>query len=407
MIVKNQKRTVIAATGAVAAAEAMRQAGIGVCPAFPITPSTDANKHMAQLAADGKIATEFLCMDSEHSAFSAGFGALAAGVRAWFATASQGIIYGHEIMCIISASRMPMLLFVANRAISGPINIHGDHSDAMAVRDSGWIQRFAATVQEVYDFHLMAVRAAEHPDVLLPTMICCDGFTISHSIEQMEMLEDDEARDFVGTYNPPRTILDTDRPYTLGALVLPDSFMELKWQHHEAMAHASRAIAEAGVEFSERFGRTYGHIEPYRLNDAEVAAVVLGSTAGMIMDEVDRLRHEGVKAGMLRIATYRPFPSEEVARTLSHCAAVAVLDRADSLGTQGGPLYGDVAQALYNLPERPALFPYIYGLGGREVRPKEIRESVYGVLTEAAAGKKCDCSCRYIGVRAQGVAIHG
>lgn len=389
----------VALTGNQAAAEAMRQIRPEVCAAYPITPSTQVMETFAQFVADGRVDTELILVESEHSAMSACVGAAAAGARVMTATSSQGLALMHEVLYVASGLRLPVVMAVATRALSAPINIHGDHSDAMGSRDAGWIQLYAEDAQEVYDTLLQAVRIAEHPEVLLPVMVCFDGFTTSHTIERLEVLEDAAARAFVGEYQPAHPLLDLTRPVTYGPLVLPDYFTEIKRQQREAMLHGPGVIQEVGKAFGERFGRFYGLLEAFRLQDAEVALLLMGSAAGTAEGIAESLRQEGVKAGVLRLRAFRPFPAREVAEALAPCKAVAVLDRADSVGASGGPLFTDLRAALEGRAAGLPVVNYVYGLGGRDLLPADIRR-VYSRLVRLAAGEGGDAPvCQYLTVR--------
>jgi pyruvate ferredoxin oxidoreductase alpha subunit len=349
--------------------------------------------------ADGVVDTELIAVESEHSAMSACVGAAAAGGRVMTATSSQGLALMHEVLYVASGLRLPVVMAVATRALSAPINIHGDHSDTMGSRDAGWIQLYAEDAQEVYDNLLQAVRVAEHPDVLLPVMVCFDGFTTSHTIERLELLEDAEVREFVGEYRPAHPLLDLKRPVTYGPLVLPNYYTEMKRQQREAMSHGPRVIQGVGEAFGQRFGRIYGLFEASHLDDAQVAILIMGSAAGTANGVVERLRQEGVRAGLLKLRAFRPFPAEELAAALGHLQAVAVLDRADSPGSPGGPLFTDLRAALDGLKARPAVLTYVYGLGGRDTLPEDIRRVYQRLLRVAAGREKGEAACEYLTLR--------
>ncbi len=374
-----------ALTGNQAAALAMRQIEPDVCAAYPITPSTQVMETYSQYVADGAVRTELVLVESEHSAMSACVGAACAGARAMTATSSQGLALMHEVLYIAAGLRLPIVMAVANRALSAPLNIHGDQSDTMGSRDAGWIQLYVRDVQELYDTLIQAPRIAEHCEVMLPVMVCFDGFTLSHAIERVELLEDGAVRDFVGVYRPERYLLDVEHPHTFGPALLPDYYTEAKRQQREAMSRALEIIPHVALEFGARFGRAWGMVEAYRLEDAEIAAVVLGSTAGTLMEVVDRMRERGVRAGMLRLRAFRPFPAEEVVRLLAPLKAVAIFDRADSPGTPSGPLYEEIRSVLYDAPARPRISGMVYGLGGREMLVEEA-SATYEALERAAAG---------------------
>ena len=332
-------------TGGEAVAHAMRQIDPDVVPVYPITPQTPIIQTFAKLCADGGASTEIVNVESEHSAMSAAVGAALAGARTMTATSSQGLALMAEIVYIASSMRAPIVMAVGNRALSGPINIHCDHSDSMLVRDSGAIQLFVENAQEAYDVTLLAPRLAEREDVLLPVFVCQDGFTITHSAEPVELLDDAVVRDWVGDYDIPFPLLDTEHPTTQGPFAMPDYYYELRYQQVAAMEAALGAIDEVAEELEALTGRRYRTVEPYRLEGAERAIVALGSTAGTVKDVVDALRERGEPVGMLRIGSFRPFPTEAVREALEDVAHVAVLDRADSPGGPP-PLFAEVAAAL-------------------------------------------------------------
>lgn len=369
-----KKQRFMALTGNGAAVEALRQIDPHVFAMFPITPSTQIPEWMEKLISEGNVRTRMIRAESEHSAISAAHGAALTGARVVDASASQGIALKHEILYITAANRLPVLMLVANRALSGPINIHADHSDTMGSRDAGWIHIYAENVQEVYDTTVQAYRIAEHSDVLLPIIVGFDGFTVSHALSLVNLIDDADVKDFIGTPHPPYSILNTDTPMTFGAFALQDYYMEYRYQMREAMNNALSVIEDVGREYGEKFGRTYGPIDPYFVDDAEVVLVVIGSTAATIKDVVDILRAEGKKVGMLRVRSYRPFPTKQIRNALKNAKIVAVLDRADSPGTPNGPLFADVSMSMLNMLNPPWVTGAIYGLGGRELLEDQIRE---------------------------------
>lgn len=387
----------LAVTGNQAMAEAMRQINPDVCPAYPITPSTEVMQRFSSFVADGRVNTELVLVESEHSAMSACIGASAAGGRVMTATSSQGLALMWEMLYIASGTRLPIVMTLVNRALSAPINIHGDHSDGMGSRDCGWIQLYSENAQEAYDNLIQAVRIAEHRDVRLPAMVCMDGFIISHSIESMEYLDDKPVKDFIGEYRPVHPLLDLDSPVTYGPLVLPDYYMEFKRAQHEAFLNVQRVVLDAAKEFEKISGRKYGLFENYRLDDAELVLVILNSAAGTAKDVVDEFRSRGVKAGLLKPRLFRPFPYREVAEALKSARAIAVLDRADSFGGYG-PLYMEIASALMMNGTKPYLINKIYGLGGRDFFP-EHAEMVLNELKEIAGTGAVRIFKEYIGVR--------
>ncbi len=388
-------------SGNEAAAIAMKQINPDVVAAFPITPSTEIPQYFSTFVANGTVDTEFVAVESEHSAMSACIGAEAAGARAMTATSANGLSLMWEMIYIASSLRLPIVLSLVNRAVSGPLNIHCDHSDAMGVRDSGWIMLFSENNQEAYDNTLMAHRIAEHKDVLLPLMVCQDGFITSHSIENIELLEDDKVKEFVGEYKPEHYLLNEKEPIAVGPLDLQSYLFEHKAQQAEAMKNAKQVILDVSKEFEKLTGRSYGLFEAYQLEDAEVAIVCMNSTAGTTKYVVDNLRKQGIKAGLLKVRVFRPFPGEEIAKALSHVKAIAILDRADSLNAAGGALFEDVTSGMYvNNIHVPAV-NYVYGLGGRDTKSDDI-ESVFQDLLEIVNTGKIDNPYRYLGLRKGG-----
>lgn len=366
MAVVTRLRRQIGLTGNSAVAYAMRQINPEVCAAYPITPSTQIMEEFSSFVADGVVDTELIAAESEHSAMSACIGASAAGARAMTATSSQGLALMWEMLYIAAGMRLPIVMACVNRALSAPINIHCDHSDSMGARDSGWIQIYSETVQEAYDNIIQAVRVAEDRDVLLPVMVCLDGFITSHAIENLCLLDDEEVKTFIGEYKPAHPLLDTDNPVTYGAMTLPDSYIEIKRQQSEAMRLAKDVILKVGEEFGLLSGRGYGLLESYRLDGAEVAIVILSSSAGTTKVAVDELRAKGLKVGLLKPRVFRPFPYREIEEALKGVKVVGVLDRSDSFSSFGGPLFTEVRSALYELNERPVVVGRVFGLGGRD-----------------------------------------
>jgi len=387
----------LAVTGNQAMAEAMRQINPDVCAAYPITPSTEVMQRFSQFVADGKVDTELVTVESEHSAMSACIGASAAGGRVMNATSSQGLALMWEMLHIAAGNRLPVILTLVNRALSAPLNIHGDHSDGMGARDCGWIQLYSENGQEGYDNLIQAIRIAEHEDVRLPAMVCLDGFIISHSIESMEYLEDKKVKDFVGNFKPTYPLLDLDNPVTYGPLVLPDYYMEFKVAQDRATMNAKKVTLDIAKEFEKVSGRKYGLFEDYRLDDAEIALVILNSAAGTAKDVVDDFRNKGIKAGLLKPRLFRPFPYEEVADALKNCKAIAVLDRADSYGGFG-PMYMEIASAIMTNGTKPALINKIYGLGGRDFFPENAATTLDELKDIASTGNIKNIK-EYIGYR--------
>ena len=385
-------------SGNEAAAIAMKQINPDVVAAFPITPSTEIPQYFSTFVSNGQVDTEFVAVESEHSAMTACIGAEAAGARAMTATSANGLSFMWEQIYIASSLRLPIVMSLVNRAVSGPLNIHNDHSDAMGVRDAGWIMLFSENNQEAYDNLLMAHKIAENKDVLLPLMVCQDGFITSHSIENIELLEDDKVKSFVGTYKPEHYLLNKEEPIAIGPLDLQAYLFEHKYQQAEAMRNAKKVIAQVSKEFEELTGRKYSFFEEYQLDDAEIAIVCMNSTAGTTKYVVDQLRNKEIKAGLLKIRMFRPFPAEEIAKALSHLKAVAVLDKADSLNGAGGALFEDVTSAMFVNKVQVPTVNYVYGIGGRDTTSKDI-ESVYTDLTEIANNNGTNDFYRYLGVR--------
>ncbi len=388
----------VAVTGNEAVANALGQINPDVSAAYPITPATDIMQRFTSFVSNGKVKTEMILVESEHSAMSACIGASAGGGRVMTATSSQGLALMWEMLFITSGLRLPVVMSVVNRALSAPLNIHGDHSDAMGARDSGWIQLWSENAQEAYDNTIQAFRIAEHMDIRLPVMVCMDGFIISHSIERIEYLEDDEVANFVGEFRQLNPLLDIEHPISYGPLILPDYYMEFRKAHDEVMSKVSRIVLDVAKDFEKISGRKYGLFETYRLDDAEIGLVILNSAAGTSKDVIDEFRNRGIKAGLLKPRLYRPFPYEEIGRALKHLKAICVLDRADAFGGSYGPVFIDVSTSLYPYREKPILINKIYGLGGRDYL-LEHAELVLNELAEIAKTEKVNTFKEYIGVR--------
>ena len=385
-------------SGNEAAATAMKQINPDVVAAFPITPSTEIPQYFSTFVANGTVDTEFVAVESEHSAMSACIGAEAAGSRAMTATSANGLSLMWEMIYIASSLRLPIVLSLVNRAVSGPLNIHNDHSDAMGVRDSGWIMLFSENNQEAYDNTLMAHRIAEHKDVRLPLMVCQDGFITSHSIENIELEEDEKVKEFVGKYEPEHYLLNQNEPIAVGPLDVQTYLFEHKVQQADAMRNAKKVILEVSKDFEKMTGRKYGLFEEYKLSDADIAIVCMNSTAGTTKFVVDSLREKGIKAGLLKIRVYRPFPGEEVAKALSHVKAVAVLDKSDSLNGIGGALFEDVTSSMFVNQVNVPTVNYVYGIGGRDTKADDI-EKVYTDLIEINKTNNIGNPYRYLGVK--------
>ncbi len=388
-------------SGNEASAFAMKQINPDVVAAFPITPSTEIPQYFSTFVANGSVDTEFVAVESEHSAMSACIGAQAAGARAMTATSANGLSLMWEMIYIASSLRLPIVMTLVNRAVSGPLNIHNDHSDAMGARDSGWIQLFSENNQEAYDNLLMAHKIAEHKDVKLPLMVCQDGFITSHSIENIELLEDDKVKEFVGTYNPEHYLLNEKEPISVGPLDVQPYLFEHKTQQAIAMQNAKQVILDVSKDFEKLTGRSYSFFEEYMLDDAEIAIVCMNSTAGTTKFVVNELRKQGIKAGLLKLRVFRPFPAEEIANSLSHLKAIAVLDKSDSLNAAGGALFSDITSAMYVNNIFVPTVNYVYGIGGRDTKSDHI-EKVYSDLQEIVKSGKIENPYRYLGVRREG-----
>jgi len=390
--------TKIPLAGNEAAAYAMKQVNPDVVAAYPITPQTELMQTFAQYVADGEVDTALITVESEHSAMSACVGAAAAGARTMTATSANGFALMWEVLYIAASLRLPITMTVVNRALSGPINIHCDHSDSMGARDAGWIQMYAENPQEAYDLLLVALKAAENHDVLLPAMVMYDGFIISHTMEIVETLPDEVVRDYVGAYKPAYALLLDEKPFTVGPLDFHDYYFEHKRQEIEGTEHAPAGLAQAAAEYEKVSGRRYGPLESYRADDADVVMVALGSTAGTARYVVDVLREQGKAAGLMKLRTFRPFPHAEVAGALGKAKCVVVCDRVASFGAFGSPTFTEVRSALYEVPERPLVINYIYGLGGRDTGP-DLLEQAFAEGFRVAETGKIEQHVGYLGVR--------
>lgn len=385
-------------SGNEAVAEALRQINPDVMAAFPITPSTEIPQYFSKLVASGKVDSEFIPVESEHSAMSAVIGAEAAGARSVTATSSAGMALMWEELYLAASNRLPCVLTLVNRALSGPININCDHSDSMGARDSGWIQIYAENNQEVYDNLVMAYRIAEHKNVKLPVMICQDGFITSHAVENINLLEDKEVKDFVGEYEPENYLLNPEMPMAVGPYSVTNYYFEAKRAQAEALKNAKQVTLDVAKEYKEISGREYGLFEEYKMDDAELAVVIIGSAAGTTKDAVDALRAQGKKVGLVKIRLFRPFPASEIAEALKNCKAVALMDRTESYNDNCGPLGSEVTTALYRAKADCLTVNYVYGLGGRDVTVEDM-ENVYGELEKIAENGTVENPYRYMGVR--------
>ncbi len=388
----------VALTGNEAVSEAMRQINPDVVAAYPITPQTEIVQNFSNYVADGEVDTHFVRVESEHSAMSAVVGASAGGARSMTATSANGLALMWEILYIASSTRLPVVMPVVNRALSGPINIHCDHSDSMGARDAGWIQLYSENSQEAYDNVIQAIRIAEHSDVRLPVMVCLDGFIISHALENLQILSDDQVKQFIGELHTEHSLLDVDNPTTFGPLDLQNWYFEHKRQQVDGMEKALEVIPQVGEEYADLAGRKYGFFEEYATEDADAIVVVMGSTAGTAKDVVDAMREEGHKVGLLKPRVFRPLPVKQLIGAFSNCKALAIMDRSDTFSTAGGPIYHALRHILYDAENRPATGNYIYGLGGRDTKPEAIR-SVFEDAIEAADKGYFARNISYLGVR--------
>ena len=393
-----------------AVAFAAKQANVDVVAAYPITPQTIIVEKFSEYVADGEVQTEFICTESEHSAVTACIAASATGARTFTASASAGLALMHEMLFVASGCRTPIVMAIANRALSAPLNIHGDHSDSMAQRDSGWIQMYVENSQEAYDSVLQAFRIAEHLDIQLPVIVGLDGFTLSHTLENVDILDQTAVKSFVGERQFPMVVnqegksvpfkLDPENPMTIGPIALQNYYFEFKRQQEEAMRNALKVIRQINEEYSKLSGRSYGNglFENYFVDDAEVVAICAGSTAGTMKTVVDELRQKGKKVGLLRLRTFRPFPAKELREALANAKAIAVMDRSMSFGGNGGAIFHEVRHALYDLESRPPIVDYIYGLGGRDTRPNDLSK-IYDDLFKIVKTKKIAQPITYLGLR--------
>jgi len=387
----------IALLGNAAIAEAMRQINPDVVPAFPITPSTGIIQEFSKYIHDGVLDTEFITVESEHSAMSACIGASAAGARVMTATSSAGLALMWELLGVASGLRLPMVMVVVNRALSSPINIGCDHGDSMGARDSGWIQLYSENAQEGYDNVIKAVRISENKDVRLPVMVMIDGFITSHCTEVLELLEDDQIRGFTGEYKTDYSLLNIENPLTYGPYQTSDYYFETKKQEADSIKDSFGIIKKVSEEFETLSGRTQPLLESYMMEDAEVAVMVLSSTAGTTRSVVDSLRSEGIKAGLIKPRLFRPFPAAEIIKTVKDLKSLAILDRSETFSANGGPLFSETRSALYESGSKPNIINYIYGLGGRDAGLEDIRKVFFELLEEEDI--RSEVRIRHLGVR--------
>jgi len=387
--------------GANSVSQAMRQINPDVVAAYPITPQTAVVQNFSQYVADGIVNTEFVPVESEHAAMSASVGASAGGARVMTATAANGLALMWEMLYIASGMRLPIVLTVVNRALSSPLNIHCDHSDSMGARDSGWMQFYAETGQEAYDNTIQALKIAEDPRLLTPMMSCQDGFITGHGVERVGILPDEAVQEFVGSYEPKHYLLDVDSPVTMGAWDFTDYYFEHKRQQSEALDNSIPVIQEVCDAYAQLSGRPQPLIDTWGMDDAEYAIVVMSSAAGTARSVARGLRAAGVKAGIVKIRLYRPFPAEAILDAIKGCKAVAVMDRAISFGTPNnmGPVFTDITSALFNAGVSDlAIVNYIFGLGGRDCTPPMIKSVYDDLMAMASSGDRGDV-VRYLGLR--------
>lgn len=385
-------------SGNEATAYAIRQINPDVMPAFPITPSTEIPQYVSNMVANGEVDTEFIPVESEHSSMSAAIGASAAGARTLTATSSAGLAFMWEVVYVAASSRLPIVMAVVNRGLTGPLNINAEHSDSMGARDSGWIQIYGENNQEAYDNMLQAFRIAEHESVHLPVMICQDGFITSHAVENISLLEDEPVKQFVGEYEPEHYMLKDQEPMAVGPYAVSNYCMEAKKAQAEAMIRAKDAILQVAKEFEAISGRSYGLFEEYQMEDALYAIVAIGSVCGTAKDAIDRLRAGGMKVGLIKVRVFRPFPGEELAEALRKVKAAAIMDRCESYSAQGGPLGAELTAAMYRAGLDAKTVNIVYGLSGRDVRVEDI-EQVYADLREMAEEGKTFAQYPYLGLR--------
>lgn len=383
-------------SGNEAVAVAMRQINPDVMGAFPITPSTEIPQYFSSFIADGLVDTEFIAVESEHSAMSTCLAASAAGARAVTATSSAGLAFMWELLYVTASSRLPVTMAVVNRALTGPININNDHSDSMGARDSGWLQIYAETNQEVYDNFIQAMPIAE--SCRLPIMVCQDGFITSHGVSNIALVEDDKVKGFVGEYRPENYLLKHENPLAVGPYGTSPYYMEFKRQQAQAMKDAMPVIMDVAERFERMTGRQYSFFEEYMMDDAEVALVAIGSSAGTGKEAVDRLRSEGKKVGLIKLRVFRPFPRIPLAEAMCKVKAVAIMDKAESFSNSGGPLFNEARSSLYDLRDKPYCINYIYGLGGRDIRVEDFYDIFQDLFVIAENDDPGDVY-RYIGVR--------
>lgn len=377
---------------------AIKQVNPDVMPAFPITPSTEIPQLVSTYIANGEMDTEFIPVESEHSSMSATIGAEAAGARSLTATSSAGLALMWEELLLAASNRMPCALALVNRTLSGPININCDHSDGMGARDTGWIQIYAESNQEVYDNFIQAYPIAEDPRVHLPIMICQDGFITSHAVMNIELLEDKEVKDFVGEYEPEEFLLNPGKPIAVGPYSVTNYAMEAKKNQEIALENAKEVILEVAKRFEALSGRSYGLFEEYKTEDADYIMLLIGSAAGTAKQAVDDLRKKGEKVGVIKLRVFRPFPADELANALKNCKAVAIMDRTESYNGNGGPLGSEVTAGLYRNKVMINAVNYIYGLAGRDFTVEDVYD-IFAELKDAEKNGTAVEQFQYVGLR--------
>ena len=385
-------------SGNEAVAYAIRQINPDVMPAFPITPSTEIPQRVSTYIANGEMDTEFIPVESEHSSMSATIGAEAAGARSLTATSSAGLALMWEELLLAASNRMPLVLALVNRTLSGPININCDHTDGMGARDTGWIQIYAENNQEVYDNFIQAYPIAENPAVHLPIMICQDGFITSHAVENIVLLEDKAVKDFVGEYEPEEFLLNAGKPIAVGPYSVSNYVMEARKNQEIALENAKEVIADVAEKYRQLTGRGFTYFEEYKTADADYIMMLIGSAAGTAKEAVDELRAQGKKVGVLKLRVFRPFPAREIAEALKNCKAVAIMDRCESYNGNGGPLGSETKAALFKNKVMIEAINYIYGLAGRDFTvddAAQVFEELEAFITE---GKEIE-EYKYVGLR--------
>lgn len=385
-------------SGNEAVSYAIRQVNPDVMPAFPITPSTEIPQMVSTYIANGEMDTEFIPVESEHSSMSAAIGAEAAGARSLTATSSAGLALMWEELLLAASNRLPLVLALVNRTLSGPININCDHSDSMGARDTGWIQIYAENNQEAYDNFIQAYPIAENKSVHLPVMICQDGFITSHAVENIELMEDAAVKKFVGEYRPEEFLLNPGKPVSAGPYSVSNYAMEAKKNQETALENSKAVIIEVAKQYKKLSGRGFGLFEEYKTKDADYIMLIMGSAAGTAKQAVDELRAKGKKAGVLKLRVFRPFPAVEIAQALKGCKAVAIMDRCESYNGNGGPLGSEVSAALFRNKVMIETVNYIYGLAGRDFTVEETK-AVFGELEDMIVNGSKPEQYRYIGLR--------